>query len=325
MTKNIRLKYLSICTIVRHEHCEICQRKGVIMERYLYSDMVMESSCLNGISFSEKDRKNYSSEKREGVEICRLNIRTDEDKKRFGVAIGSYTTIYTAPISSYADDELNVLSQIVADELWRMINASITIGENGLNILVAGLGNRDVTPDSLGARVTDSLNVTRHIKLIDEKAFSQSYQNSISAISCGVLGKTGIETLELMRGIVSRVSPDVIIAVDSLAAKEYSRLGAVVQLSDKGIVPGGGIGNKRHALNAETLGVPVIALGIPTVVSASTLICGSLQICGHTKPIKQIENSLDELKSFFVTPKDCDALLSSSACLISRSIEYALL
>ena len=295
------------------------------MEKYLTSNLVMESSLIKKSFSSEIDRDFYSSEIRGGVEICRLKIRDAEDKKRTGIDIGSYTTIYTQPITSYGEGELEGISEIVADELMRLISVQPNEKNKRLRVLVVGLGNREITSDSLGVRTVDVLNVTRHVELLDEKMFLATRSNSVCAISCGVLGKTGIETLEILRGIVSEISPDVIVAVDALAAREHGRLASVIQLSDAGIVPGAGIGNRRDELSARTLDVPVISIGIPTVISAATFVCDSFEKCGISKIDAKAERTLKELGTLFVTPKDCDALVKTCADLLARSIEAALM
>ena len=303
----------------------VLSRVRGIMEKYLTSNLVMESSLIKKSDFLKDNGEFYSSEVRDGVEICRLKIRDDCEKERSGIDVGSYTTIYTKALTSYSESELDGLSTIVADELLRLINARIERKNGKIDVLVVGLGNRDITSDSLGVGVTDILSVTRHVAILDKKMFESGYSSSVSAISCGVFGKTGIETLEILRGIVSQISPDVIIAVDALAAREYDRLASVIQLSDAGIVPGAGIGNRRDELSQQTLSVPVISVGIPTVVSAATFVCDNLQKCGYTKLDTDMERRLDKLKTLYVTPKDCDALLRVSTHLISRSIEAALL
>ena len=213
----------------------------------------------------------------------------------------------------------------MADELSRLIEGCVDERKERLRVLVVGLGNREITSDALGVGAVDILSVTRHIELLDEKMFRSIRANSVCAISCGVLGKTGIETLEILRGIVSQISPDVIIAVDSLAAREHGRLGAVIQLSDAGIIPVAGIGNRRDELSRKTLSVPVISMGIPTVVSAATFACDSLEKCGISKIDSKMEEKLEKLRGLYVTPKDCDALLRVCAQLLARSIESALL
>ena len=295
------------------------------MDKYLTSNLVMESSQIKKSAFSENNSEFYSSEVRDGVEICRLKICDCYEGNKSDIFPGSYTTIYTKVITGYSDSELQSISAIVADELTRLIKAHDGTKKEKLNALVVGLGNRDITSDSLGTGVVDTLGVTRHIEILDKEMFLGAYSSSVSAISCGVFGKTGIETLEILRGLVTQISPDIIIAVDALAAREYNRLASVIQLSDAGIVPGSGIGNRREELSQKTLSVPVISIGIPTVVSAATFVCDSLGKLGISHIDTNMDKELAKLRSLYVTPKDCDALLRACAHLIALSIETALL
>ena len=295
------------------------------MEKYLTSNLVMESTRIKKSAFSENNSESYSSEVRGGVEICRLKICDCYEGNQSDIAPGSYITIYTKIITGYNDSELQSISAIVADELTRLIKTHCDTKREKLNVLVVGLGNRDITSDSLGTGVVDALEVTRHIEILDKKMFLSGYSSSVCAISCGVFGKTGIETLEILRGLMTQISPDIIIAVDALAARGYNRLASVIQLSDAGIVPGSGIGNRREELSQKTLSVPVISIGIPTVVSAATFVCDSLGKLGISQIDTNMDNELEKLRSLYVTPKDCDALLRACAHLIARSIETALL
>lgn len=295
------------------------------MQKFLYSNLVMESSEIRRTILSINDPDRYTSEIKNGIEICRLNIRDEKDKRELGIECGTYVTIYTGGISEYGDFELEGIAKLVAEELTRLINLHVRSTGNSRNILVAGLGNREVTPDSLGVCVVDKLNVTRHVKIIDKNMFDVTCSSSVSAVTCGVFGKTGIEAIEQLRGLIAQISPDVIIAVDALAAREYVRLGSVIQLSDAGIVPGSGIGNGRDELSANTLGIPVISIGVPTVVSAATFVCDSLEFLGYSELDKKMRDRLDGLKNLFVTPKDCDMLIVASSKLIAMSIESSLL
>ena len=285
----------------------------------------MESSAIKRTDLSKISSDCYWSEIKAGVEICRLNVRSENDKKKFGIERGNYITIYTNEIAGYTEFEIESLAKIVSDELTRLLDVHFKTDKNSLCVLVAGLGNREVTSDSLGVSAAEKLNVTRHVKIIDKNMFDATQSCALSSVCCGVFGKTGVEALEFLRGLVSQICPDVIIAVDALAAREYSRLGSVIQLSDAGIVPGSGIGNRRDEISLNTLGVPVISIGVPTVVSAATFVCDSLEFGGYLKLDKRMCDRLDGLKNFFVTPKDCDALVTASARLIALSIENSLL
>ena len=285
----------------------------------------MESSAIKRTDLSKIASDCYSREIKEGIEICRLNICGENDKKKFGIECGNYVTIYTKGITGYTEFAIENIAKIVSEELTNLINLHSKKPKNRSNILIAGLGNREVTPDSLGVSAAEKLNVTRHVKIIDKNMFDATQSCALSSVCCGVFGKTGVEALEFLRGLVSQICPDIIIAVDALAAREYSRLGSVIQLSDAGIVPGSGIGNRRDEISLNTLGVPVISIGVPTVVSAATFVCDSLEFGGYSNLDKRMRDRLDGLKNLFVTPKDCDTLVMSSARLIALSIENSLL
>lgn len=285
----------------------------------------MESSGIKRTDLLTSDPRCYTSEIKDGIEICRLNICSEDDKKKFGIERGNYVTIYTKGIAGYTEFEIENIAKIVSEELTCLINLHSKKPKNRSNILIAGLGNREVTPDSLGACVVDKLNVTRHVKIIDKNMFDATNSCSLSSVCCGVFGKTGVETIELLRGLVSQIFPDVIIVIDALAAREYSRLGSVIQISDAGIVPGSGIGNWRDEISVKTLGVPIISIGVPTVVSAATFVCDSLEFSGYSTPDKKMRDRLEGLKNLFVTPKDCDMLVMASTRLIVQSIENSLL
>ena len=180
------------------------------------------------------------------------------------------------------------------------------------SVLVVGLGNPDITPDAVGPLAAECVLVTRHLKTRLPEEFAAF--RPVSVFRTGVLGTTGIESAALVRGVVSLVRPDRVIAVDALSAREAARLCRAVQVTDAGIVPGSGVGNARSALTKETLGVPVVAVGVPTVVDARTL-CADLS---------GAEIDLPEDTELFVTPRDIDTRVRDSARLVGYAIDLAL-
>ncbi len=180
--------------------------------------------------------------------------------------------------------------------------------------LVCGIGNRNITPDALGPDCISHILATRHIG--EELAQSIGFDNlrSVTAISPGVLGQTGIEIGEVIKAVIEKVKPDFVIAIDALASRKLSRLGKTIQISDTGIIPGGGVSNSRNELSEKTLGVPVISIGVPTVVDANTLV----------NDIAENEIEYKGASSMIVTPKEIDLLVERSARLISHSINCAL-
>ena len=217
-----------------------------------------------------------------------------------------------------------LLSSVLSGEILKLLFRSVgkSCGD-GLSVLVAGIGNRGITPDAIGPMTSDRINVTRHIKKMNPTAFSKMGGYCVSAISCGVMGETGMDTAEILRGVVSNIRPDAIIAVDALAARECENLGAVIQMSDSGIVPGAGVGNRRISVDRQSLGIPVIAIGVPTVVSAATLIKDSLTKEGIFLD-SRAEEALESRKNFFVAPKECDLLAECASEIIADAINGSL-
>jgi spore protease len=195
-------------------------------------------------------------------------------------------------------------------------------------VLIVGLGNREVTPDALGPYVVDNLFVTRHlIKEYGNEFKVKNRLGNVSAISPGVMGQTGMETAEIIKGIIEETHPKLIIVVDALAARSISRLNTTIQLTDTGISPGSGIGNNRNALNAETLGIKVIALGVPTVVDAVTIVADTLtQYMEKTgfeeKEIDQFVSEIrgQQMDNMFVTPKNIDEAVKRISYTVSEAL-----
>ena len=216
----------------------------------------------------------------------------------------------------------------ISKELAKFLSRFIRKDKEDYSILVAGLGNRKVTPDALGPYVVDNLNITRHIvKEYGKYAMGEENVRLVSAIVPGVMAQTGMETVEIIKGIVRETKPDMMIAVDALAARSTKRLNRTIQITDTGISPGSGVGNHRHALNKESMGVPVIAIGIPTVVDAVTIVSDTMNnLVSEMEAARKLQNigesisRLEEaekyelirellspnLNAMFVTPKDID-------------------
>lgn len=199
-------------------------------------------------------------------------------------------------------------------------------------MLIAGLGNREITPDALGPEVVDNLFVTRHlIKEYGEEFQAENKLANVSAISPGVMGQTGMETSEILKGIIKETKPDLVIVIDALAARNVHRLNTTVQLTDTGICPGSGVGNNRQALNKESLGVDVIALGVPTVVNAATIVNDTMEQFMvkqgfQEKEINQFNNEINEqiIYNMFVTPKNIDESIKRISFTISEALNSCL-
>ena len=262
----------------------------------------------------------YSAENTGSFTIERMKL-SKESGKAFGKPAGNYTTISFGKISELSDPEFSSLGGLISSELalYTKRAAGKSPGKE-LGILVAGLGNSGMTPDAVGPGTVARLNATSHLKKADPELFGRLGCSRLSAVAPGVLGQTGIETSELVRGAVESVHPDVVIAIDALAAGSCGRLFSTVQLSDSGIFPGSGIGNRRSELSLSSLGVPVIALGVPTVVDSSTLVLDALERAGFHDIPENLTSVLESGKSYFVAPKECDMLIKSLCRLFASAI-----
>ena len=206
---------------------------------------------------------------RNGVEVNVVEITDEYASERIGKPVGRYVTLHSEAIRTGEDGEYDIISSLLQEELSKLAGKYD-------NVLIVGLGNRAITPDALGPMVAEKIFVTRHLN--EEKIITDAKIPSVSAISPGVLGTTGIETGEIIHSVTERIKPDVIIVVDALAAGNIDRVTSTIQISDTGIIPGSGVGNRRNSLTEDTLGVPVIAIGVPTVVDAATVANDALDI-----------------------------------------------
>lgn len=243
-----------------------------------------------------------------GVTVTTQYIRSDRAARRLQKPQGRYITL---ELPTLTDDEKQLLT--AADLLARTL-APLLPREG--TVLVAGLGNRAVTPDALGPKTADMTLATRHIEGEFARSVGLSDLRSTAVCVPGVLGQTGAESVELVGGICAALRPAAVIAVDALAARSVGRLGCTVQLTDTGIAPGAGVGNRRKALSADTLGIPVIGIGVPTVVDAAV-------IAADCTDSAEIQLS-DSVSTLIVTPKEIDLLISRAARLIAAGIHKAL-
>mgnify|MGYP004687814789 FL=1 len=237
-------------------------------------------SSLDGIEVLQKNN--------DLVTITRVNVLNKNGEEALQKKIGSYITVETKDIKYLDDDQENVLVKCVGDEIKELVNS---INKNNASILIVGLGNEYITPDALGPKVVKNINITRHFINLTKDLIDKNTRE-VSAILPGVLGTTGIETSEIVKSVVEKIKPDLVIAIDSLASSSMQRIGNTIQLSNTGITPGAGVKNKREGLNIETLNVPVIALGVPTVVDFVTLTNEAID-----KMIEKTKNEVDELEN----------------------------
>ena len=288
-----------------------------------------------GITVTEKD---YEEEQ---IHITIVRITTENGAKQMGKPKGTYITLEAAEMIEDDEDYHREISKRLAEILKELI----PVDDRGTSILVAGLGNRLVTPDALGPQVADNLYITRHIiKEFGRRAYENEQVQPISAIVPGVMAQTGMESQEIIAGIIREVKPDYLIVVDALAARSVRRLGRTIQITDTGIYPGSGVGNHRYSITKETTGIPVIAIGIPTVVEAATIVYDSMSALieelAHAEslqPLKKSWGKLTEaehrnlirellspqLNHMFVTPKDIDAEIKRMSYTISEAINQA--
>lgn len=275
------------------------------------------------------------------IHISSVIIETENGAKSMGKPKGNYVTLEAPGMIEEDDGYHREISVQLSKVLKRLLPK-----KKDYTTLVVGLGNREVTPDSLGPRVVDNLCITRHvIQEFGKYVLGDSCHKSVSSIVPGVMAQTGMESMEIVRGITKETGPDVIIAVDALAARSTRRLNRTIQITDTGINPGSGVGNHRHALNSESVGIPVIAIGIPTVVDAATIVIDTmnnlLEALSQAEQFKRIGGSYEkldmmekyelvrellapQLNTLYVTPKDIDEAVKRLSFTISEGINIAL-
>lgn len=290
---------------------------------------------LRGIEFEES----YDNEL--DIKITRLKILNTLGEKNMGRAIGSYYTFETMPMSDNDGSYHREISEFLAVYIRRMVKEILKNKKGPYSVLIAGLGNREATPDALGPYVINNLCITRNF----ESLYSDVPFAYVSGLIPGVMAQTGMETAEILRGIVEKTKPDCIIVVDALAARNASRLANTIQLTDTGIMPGSGVGNHRNAIDKSTMGVPVIAIGVPTVVDAATIVNDALEnFMTSLKEQKSLQNVKKVLDSFsnaekmqfmrelmpenmsamYVTPKDVDETVKRISFTISEAINICM-
>jgi len=257
------------------------------------------------------------------IRVTTMVIETENGARSMGRPKGSYITIEAASM----DDEDEHYHRIISERLAQLIRQLSPEGER-LSALVVGLGNREVTSDSLGPKVVDQLFVTRHMMREFGSDIFGKQQKQVSAIVPGVMAQTGMESSEIIRGILAETKPDFVIAVDALAARNSKRLNRTVQIADTGIHPGSGVGNHRNGLTEENLQVKVIGIGVPTVVDAATIVHDSMEHLLDALEETEQKEFLEEmiapnLYSMFVTPKDVDETVKYLSFTISEGLNIA--
>ncbi len=273
----------------------------------------------------------------DNIKVSRVKITNSNGENAIGKPIGNYVTIDVKNLKLATDEEIQKTAETLTTELKKIVD--IHIDKKG-EILIVGLGNIYVTPDALGPKVINEIDVTRHIKKYLPQYLDEGTR-VVSAISPGVLGTTGIETTEILKGIVENTKPKLLIAIDALASRSIERISSTIQISDTGIVPGAGVGNTRQEISEKTLGIPVIAIGIPTVVELATLVSDGIDIFIDRLQEKaesneylnklQQEDKYEEVKealnvgeyNMIVTPKEIDDLIENMKDVVARGINFA--
>ena len=267
-------------------------------------------------------RENYDEER--DIRTTVVHIRTENGAKTMGKPQGTYITI-EAPNLSVADEDYH---REISREIARHIGQLVDLGMEQ-SVLVVGLGNQEITADSLGPKVVGNLRMTRHlIREYGLKSTGSEKMHRLSGIAPGVMAQTGMETSEIIQGIVSETKPDLVIAIDALAARSISRLSRTIQITDTGISPGSGVGNNRVGLNEDNLQVKVIGIGVPTVVDAGTIVHDSmadvLRVLEEEEQRAFLEDMISpKLHAMFVTPKDVDETVKYLSFTISEGLNMA--
>ena len=305
-------------------------RTDLALER---RDIYRKANNLENIEGIESEEQEIDG----NLKVTRVKITNKEGEQAIRKPIGTYITIDVKNLKLAEENEIQKASETLQNELKSIINNHIQEKDD---ILVVGLGNIYVTPDSLGPKVINEIDITRHIikympQYIDEDT------RPVSAVSPGVLGTTGIETVEILKGIVDNIKPKLIIVIDALASRSIERISSTIQISDTGIVPGAGVGNTRKEISINTLGVPVVALGIPTVVELATIVSEGIDIFIDRLQEKaesndylnnlQQNDKYEEVKealnvgdyNMIVTPKEIDDLIENMKDIVARGINFA--
>lgn len=309
--------------------------------RHIYTDLAIERRELyqeenkgeiEGVSVDVVEEENYT--------ITTVKILNEKGSSIMGRPKGTFITLEVPNLNKSNEDLKDEISIALSKALL-----SLTEGLKRDKVLIIGLGNWNISSDALGPKVVDRVLVTRHFFINYKKETDESMAN-VAAMSPGVMGVTGIETFDIVKGIVDKIKPDLVIAVDALASRKMERVSTTIQLTDVGITPGSGVGNRRQGLNMESLGVPVISIGIPTVVNAATMVNDTMELIieslkKEAEVGKEFYALLEELSqeekytlieevlnpysaNVIVTPKDIDVLIDDLSIIVANGLNIAL-
>ena len=272
------------------------------------------------------------------IKVTRVKVTNNQGEQALGKPIGSYITVDVKNLKIATEKDIEASAEVLSQELVKILDNHID--KHG-EVLVVGLGNLYATPDSLGPKVINDIDVTRHlINYLPQ--YVEEGTRMVSAISPGVLGTTGIETYEILKGIVQNINPKLVIVIDALSSRSIERISSTIQLSDTGIVPGAGVENTRKEISKKTLGIPVVAMGIPTVVESAVLVNDCLDLFitklqdeaksnDYLNKLKEQDN-YEEIKealipndyNMIVTPKEIDDLIENMSSIVARGINMSL-
>ena len=305
-------------------------RTDLALER---RDIYQKNNSLKEIDGIESTEEQIN----DNIKVSRVKITNQNGEKAIGKPIGNYITIDVKKLKVATEDDIQKTAETLTNELKKIID--MHTDKQG-DILIVGLGNIYVTPDALGPKVINEIDVTRHIiKYLPQ--YVEEGTRPVSAISPGVLGTTGIETVEILKGIVDNTKPKLLIVIDALASRSIERISSTIQISDTGIVPGAGVGNTRQEISQGSLGIPEVAIGIPTVVELATLVSDGIDIFIDRLQEKaesneylnklQQEDKYEEVKealnvgeyNMIVTPKEIDDLIEDMNDIVARGINFA--
>ncbi len=304
--------------------------------REMVAELQGEDYIIPGVSVDNESVHSY-------IHITRVHVESEEGQRHLGKTPGHYVTV-EMPARFYGQQKIyEEMCQVCAKELSKLLESHLK-NEND-SVLVIGLGNWNITADALGPRVIHSLMITRHLKEYMPEEIDEGIR-PVCGISPGVLGLTGIETGEIVRGLVEKIKPKLVIAIDALCSRRVERINTTIQFSDTGITPGEGVGNKRQAIDKSTLGVPVIAIGVPTVVDAATIAGDSIDWVirrlkdqmQSQKPLYQFLKDLEgedkyeliresiapAFGNFIVAPKEVDSVIEDISKVIANGINISL-
>jgi len=309
-------------------------RTDLVLEaREIYKESHKNEPDIDGIEIVEESEND--------IKVTTIKVKNQEGAEKIGKPKGNYITIDIPKFTAYDGETMDRVSVVLAEILERLI-----IIDTEKTVLVVGLGNWQVTPDALGPKVTEKIMITRHLKTIMPDVIDDSVR-PVCSVEPGVLGITGIETAEIIKGVVEKIKPDLVICIDALAARRVERVNSTIQIGDTGISPGAGVGNNRKQINEENLGVKVIAIGVPTVVDAVTITNDTIDLVVDSlikntsngtefyKMLKSLdknekENLIKEVTAsknntdMIVTPKDIDLIINSLSKIIANGINMAL-